>query len=154
MLTQVHSRFAFDNRVEEEFRRWQRYQRPLSFAIWDVDNFKSINDSYGQKAGDRALYKLAQLVRLHIRESDFLARTDGDEFVILVPGLIVEQATEIMEKIRSSVESAGFNYRGQRVPITISYGVTEFREHDEPDSVYQRADQALNQAKSGKSNAA
>ena len=148
-LTQVHSRYAYNHRVDEEFGRWLRYGQPLSFAIWDVDHFKSINDTFGYKAGDRALTKLAQLVRSKLRDSDFLARVGGEEFVVLMPGLGTKQSSQAIEKLIATVETAGFNYQGKRVPITISSGVTEFRSGDKPDIVYGRADRALYDAKSG-----
>lgn len=148
-LTQVHSRYAYDHRVDEEFGRWLRYGQPLSFAIWDVDHFKSINDTFGHKAGDRALAKLAQLVRSNLRDSDFLARIGGEEFVVLMPGLGAEQSSQAIEKLISIIEAAGFNYQGKRVPITVSCGITEFRSGDKPDIVYGRADRALYDAKSG-----
>ena len=148
-LTQVHSRYAYNHRVDEEFGRWLRYGQPLSFAIWDVDHFKSINDTFGHKAGDRALTKLAQLVRSNLRDSDFLARVGGEEFVVLMPGLGAEQSSQAIEKLIGTIETAGFNYQGKRVPITISSGVTEFRSGDKPDIVYGRADRALYDAKSG-----
>ncbi len=148
-LTQVYSRYAYERRAEEECRRAQRYQRPLSFVIWDIDHFKSVNDSYGHRAGDRALRKLAQFVRSRVRESDFLARVGGEEFVILFPDLGLEPASRAVEKLRMRVERAGFNYRGERVPITISCGLTELRPGDDPESVYERADRALYRAKGG-----
>ena len=109
---------------------------------------KKVNDSYGHKAGDRALTKLAQLVRSNLRDSDFLARIGGEEFVVLMPGLGVEQASKAITKLLTTVEAAGFNHQGKRVPITISSGVTEFRSGDQPDIVYGRADRALYEAKS------
>ncbi len=148
-LTQVHSRYAYNHRIDEEFARWLRYGHPLSFAIWDVDRFKNINDTFGHKAGDRALTKLAQLVRSNLRDSDFLARVGGEEFVVLMPGLGADQASKAIEKLITTIEAAGFNYRGKRVPITISSGLTEFRSGDKPDIVYGRADGALYDAKSG-----
>lgn len=147
-LTQVHSRFAYDHRIAEEHRRWQRYQRPSSYAIWDVDHFKSVNDTYGHKAGDRALCKLAQFVRANIREGDFLARVGGEEFVIVMPGLASKRAAEVIEKLRRRIEIAGFNYGGKRVPITVSFGITQFRDDDDSNSIFERADQALYRAKS------
>ena len=147
-LTQVHSRYAYDHRVDEEFGRWLRYGNPLSFAIWDVDHFKTVNDTFDHKAGDRALTKLARLVRSSLRDSDFLARIGGEEFVVLMPGLGADQSSKAIGKLITVVETAGFNYQGQPVPITISSGVTEFRSGDKPDIVYGRADRALYEAKS------
>ena len=110
-LTQVHSRYAYDHRVDEEFGRWLRYGQPLSFAIWDVDHFKSINDTFGHKAGDRALTKLAQLVPSNLRDSDFLARVGGEEFVVLMPGLEAEQSSQAIEKLIATIETAGSTIR-------------------------------------------
>ena len=111
-LTQVHSRYAYDHRLNEEFARWQRYGTPLSFAIWDVDHFKKVNDTFGHKAGDRALTKLAKLVRANLRDSDFLARIGGEEFVLLMPGLAAEQSSQVVRKLIATIGEAGFNFQG------------------------------------------
>jgi diguanylate cyclase len=74
-----------DSRMAEEFDRWGRYQSRLSYTIWDIDHFSKVNDSFGHKAGDRALQALAQIVKAQIRESDFLARIGDEEFIILFP---------------------------------------------------------------------
>ena len=148
-LTQVDNRYSYERQIHEEFERWRRYHQPVSFAIWDVDRFKAVNDTFGHQAGDQALTRLAQIVRSNLRESDFLARIGGEEFVVLMPGVDAEQATLVMEKLRRNVELTGFHLKRRRTPITISCGITELRPGDSPASVYERADQALYRAKTG-----
>ena len=148
-LTKVHSRYAYEKRLGEEFNRWQRYRQPLSFVIWDIDRFKSINDNYGHKAGDRLLQMVARLLARNSRQSDFLARIGGEEFVMLLPGANAAEALMIANKLRRVVAETDFHYRNKPRPVTVSGGVTEFRDGDSPDGVYQRADAALYKAKNG-----
>jgi len=146
-LTGVHSRYAYEQRLEEEYQRWQRHAQPLTFSIWDVDLFKRINDTCGHDAGDRLLRGIADILGHHKRVEDFLARIGGEEFVLLLPMTAIEAAKTVTEKIRAAVERTEFRHHGQHVPVTISCGLTEFRASDTPTAVYERADAALYQAK-------
>ncbi len=146
-LTGVHSRYAYEQRLEEEYQRWQRHAQPLTFSIWDVDLFKRINDTCGHDAGDRLLRGIADILGHHKRVEDFLARIGGEEFVLLLPMTELEAAKTVTEKIRAAVERTEFRHHGQHVPVTISCGLTEFRASDTPTVVYERADAALYQAK-------
>jgi diguanylate cyclase len=146
-LTGVHSRYAYEQRLEEEYQRWQRHAQPLTFSIWDVDLFKRINDTCGHDAGDRLLRGIADLLGRHKRVEDFLARIGGEEFVLLLPMTALDAAKIVTEKVRAAVERTEFRHHGQHVPVTISCGLTEFRAGDTPTVVYERADQALYQAK-------
>ena len=146
-LTNVPNRLGYDKQVAQEFSRWQRYNSPLSILVCDIDFFKKINDSYGHKAGDRALMAIAKSMDLHIRETDYLARVGGEEFVVLLPETNLQQAEVVAEKLRKGVESCAFVYDGQPVPITISGGIAEFSTGDQVDDVYVRADKALYRAK-------
>ena len=146
-LTGVHSRYAYEQRLEEEYQRWQRHAQPLTFSIWDVDLFKRINDTCGHDAGDRLLRGIADILGRHKRVEDFLARIGGEEFVLLLPMTAIEAAKTVTEKIRAAVEHTEFRHHGQHVPVTISCGLTEFRAGDTPTVVYERADGALYQAK-------
>lgn len=146
-LTKVHSRFAYEKRLAEEFSRWRRHGQPLGFVIWDIDRFKAINDNYGHKVGDRLLQMVARLLARHTRQSDFLARIGGEEFVMLLPGAGAEETMGVAQKLRQVVADTGFHYRREPRPVTLSAGITEFREGDRPDDVYQRADAALYRAK-------
>ncbi len=146
-LTNVPNRLGYEKQVAQEFSRWQRYNSPLSMLVCDIDFFKRINDSYGHKAGDRALLAIAKSMDLHIRETDYLARVGGEEFVVLLPETSLEEAKMVAEKLRKGVETCPFVYDGKPVPITISGGIAEFAAGDKVDEVYVRADNALYMAK-------
>ncbi len=146
-LTGLHNRTAYDNRLEEEIARWKRYRNDLSLILLDVDHFKHVNDSYGHKAGDRVLEVIGTLVHQTIRESDYPARYGGEEFVILLPQTDLEGAQAVAEKLRLAVQTKHFQYANQRVSITASCGLARFRESDSADSLFERADRALYQAK-------
>jgi len=146
-LTEIPNRLAYDQKAEEEIARWKRFNNPLSLAIWDVDLFKKVNDTYGHKAGDKVLKTIAQLLNGRIRETDFLARFGGEEFVMLLPGTIEEETLRLVNDLREKVESCGFHYHGDSVKITVSCGVSSFREGDTLEQVFERADQALYKAK-------
>jgi diguanylate cyclase len=146
-LTGAHSRYAYDRRLEEEFQRWQRQSQPLSFAVWDIDHFKRVNDSFGHEAGDRLLRGVADLLGRHKRAEDFLARLGGEGFVLLLPMTPLEAAVAVAEKLRIAIEATAFRHHGEPVSVTISSGLTEFRAGDTPTTVYERADRAMYQAK-------
>lgn len=146
-LTGIPNRFAYNERLAQEVARWKRYHNPLVLSVWDVDNFKRINDSYGHQAGDKVLTVIAKLLQDKVRETDFAARFGGEEFVLLLPETDMEKASVVAEHIRKSVEACEFHYRGNPVPITISCGLSQFREGDTPEQVFARADAALYKAK-------
>lgn len=146
-LTGIPNRFAYNERLQQEVARWRRYQSPLVLAVWDVDRFKSINDTFGHQAGDKVLTVIAKLLHKQVRETDFVARYGGEEFVLLLPETELENAAVVTEQIRKSVESCEFHFRGDPVPITISCGMSEFRDGDSAEQVFSRADAALYKAK-------
>jgi diguanylate cyclase len=119
--------------------------------VWDVDDFKSINDRFGHQAGDKALRVIAQSLKARLRETDFIARFGGEEFVCLLCGAEGMEALRVAEDMRRSVESNAFHSQGRPVSVTISCGLATFRQGDTLDDVFSRADLALYQAKkSGK----
>jgi len=146
-LTQIPNRLAYNERLQAEYARWKRYKTPLVYTVWDVDNFKRINDTYGHQAGDKVLRVVAKLLRSQVRETDFIARFGGEEFVVLLPETQLAEAVKVADALRSSVEQCEFHHRKQRVPITISCGLTELREGDTAEEAFARADAALYQAK-------
>ncbi len=148
-LTQVFNRAAFDERLELEYKRWLRYQTPLCLAIIDIDHFKSVNDRFGHLAGDKALKVIARAMSRTLRETDFIARYGGEEFVILLPGVDESSCMTPLEKIKSVVKNIPFRFKDDKVEITISIGVTLFRSGDSSMDVFERADQALYEAKNG-----
>ena len=146
-LTGIPNRLAYDERLGQEIKRSRRTGEPLAIAVWDVDRFKSLNDTYGHKAGDKVLRVLAQHLAQHVRETDFVARYGGEEFVTLFIATPEKDALSVAEGLRGAIERLGFHFRDTPVTITASCGVTGLRENDTPDSLFDRADKALYRAK-------
>ena len=146
-LTGIPNRLAYEQRLQQEVARWKRFSTPLVLLVWDVDLFKSVNDNYGHKAGDRVLKKLAVTLHDGIRETDFAGRFGGEEFVMLMTGSKVEDCKTVADKLRKQVEGIGFHFRGKKVIVTASCGLSEFREGDTPEQLFERADKALYLAK-------
>ena len=149
VLTQLPNREAYQQRVAQEFDRWQRYGRPLSMAVCDIDHFKRINDNYGHLAGDKVLRIVAKSLVKRLRKTDFIARYGGEEFVILLPETDQEQSLKVVEGVREAIANCPFHFKDTPVTITMSFGVTGFIEGDKLDGVFERADKALYQAKGG-----
>ncbi len=128
--------------------------QPLALILMDIDNFKSVNDTYGHPAGDYILKKTAMVVQSVIRlkrpvkEADFAARYGGEEFIVMVRGEMRSAAEKVGERIRQAVEKTRFEWDGKVIAVTLSAGVSQLR-HDEkiPDRMVRRADEALYQAK-------
>ncbi len=146
-LTGLHNRLAYDERVMQEFARWKRYGQSMVLMMIDVDHFKSVNDTYGHKAGDKALVLISDQLRNHLRESDFLARFGGEEFVVLMPETDIESAVIAAEKLRAAVEKCQFHYQNAQVSITVSAGLAQLRKDDSSESLFKRADAAMYRAK-------
>jgi len=128
---------------------------PLAVILTDIDNFKSINDTYGHPAGDLILKKTAHIVQSVIRlkrpakEMDLVARYGGEEFIVMLRGAPLDQAaTRVGERIRVAIEKARFEWEGKVIAVTISVGVSALRPDEKvPDFMVRRADEALYQAK-------
>lgn len=124
--------------------------------LFDVDDFKRINGSYGHLFGDKVLVRIVQTVQEEIRNSDVLARYGGDEFIILVPNSSLESVHHLIERIRQKIERLVFRERQAEIKITISAGVASMQSHiNTPTKLVQEADNALYNAKqAGKNRAA
>ncbi|MDP3875371.1 MAG: GGDEF domain-containing protein [Methylobacter sp.] len=146
-LTGLPNRNAYNERMETELARWKRYHSPLSIIVWDIDHFKNINDNYGHKAGDKVLLLIAKQLSDHSRATDFISRFGGEEFTMLLPNTDKKSALVLANQLRQTIEKTGFNASGTSVAITISCGVTEFIANDTEETAFERADQALYQAK-------
>lgn len=147
LLTQLPNREAWQERLSFEFNRWKRYRNPLSVAVIDIDHFKRVNDSYGHKAGDRVLQLVARELRNRLRTTDFLARFGGEEFVVVFPETDSDTARDVLDSLRSHVAKLPFHFGGKPVQVTLSAGVSGFRDDDNEDRVFERADRALYIAK-------
>ncbi len=150
-LTRLANRKSFDERFAQEVERRSRTDLPVAMLLWDLDNFKVINDTYGHRAGDRVLQRVATCFMAGLSAEDFVARIGGEEFVVLLTGLTAERALAIADQLRASVEALRFHVRGTPVKVTVSCGLTELRATDPVGAAFDRADAALYRAKrSGK----
>ncbi|MGF6491220.1 diguanylate cyclase [Pseudomonas frederiksbergensis] len=146
-LTGLPNRAAWSERLEHETGQWQQHGTTLLLAMLDLDHFKRINDNYGHLAGDKVLKIIANVLRKRLRGTDFIARFGGEEFVLLMPATLPMVGAKLLETLRASIEACPFHFKGERVTITISIGLTAFRTGEHSDLVLKRADQALYRAK-------
>lgn len=147
-LTGAMNRRAYDKRIKEELTRFARYKRVFSMLLFDVDHFKNINDTYGHAIGDKCLQVIIERAKPLLRETDMLARYGGEEFIVLLPETDKAGATEVAEKLRTTVESVEFIHRKEIVKITISVGVSEVLETDKVAAdLFGRVDMAVYEAK-------
>ncbi|MBB3103820.1 GGDEF domain-containing protein [Azomonas macrocytogenes] len=146
-LTGLPNRAALGDRLDLEVARWQRYGGDLLLAIMDIDHFKNINDTYGHLAGDKVLRIIASKWRLRLRKTDFIARYGGEEFVLLLPATTIEAGRQVLDDLRRGTEECPFHFKGERILVTVSTGLTFFGGQDVPERVFERADQALYRAK-------
>lgn len=143
-LTGAYNRMKFDSFLENEIKRCNRYAHPMTLAMLDIDHFKSVNDRHGHAGGDTALCQLVSLVRGQIRESDVLARWGGEEFMILFIEATLDESRQVAEKLRQGIESHAFDVVGK---LTCSIGLTQMLNDDTPESLNDRVDEALYEAK-------
>jgi diguanylate cyclase len=146
-LTGLPNRAAWSERLEQEVGQWQQQGNSLMLAMLDLDHFKRINDNYGHLAGDKVLKIIATVLRKRLRGTDFIARFGGEEFVLLLPSTVPAAGMKLLEHLRASIEACPFHFKGERVTITISMGLTGFKPGEHSDLVLKRADQALYRAK-------
>ena len=120
---------------------------PISFIMCDIDHFKSVNDSYGHSAGDKVLQSFAAMLQGEIRKSDVVARYGGEEFLIILSHVDCRQTREIAEKLREKTSALSVIYGKDTIPITASFGVSEFDSTQTIEATIKRADKALYLAK-------
>ena len=145
-LTGVQNRLAMQQALEREVDLARRQQAPLSMLVIDADHFKRFNDEYGHAFGDDVLRALANAAAATIRRSDLLYRYGGEEFVVLAAHTKALGAQMLAERIREAVASIR-TIRGREVKLSVSIGVAELAEGDTADSLFERADEAMYQAK-------
>ncbi|RWU26991.1 hypothetical protein DM813_03930 [Pseudomonas alkylphenolica] len=146
-LTGLPNRAAWSERVDQEVQQWQEQGGHLLMAILDLDHFKRINDSYGHQAGDKVLKIVASVLRKRLRARDFIARFGGEEFVLLIPQTGMAAGCQLAEALRAAIEACPFHFKGERVTITLSIGISAFRSGERSEGVLKRADEALYRAK-------
>lgn len=147
-LTGLFNRRALEERARREVLLAQRTGRPLSLVLFDVDDFKAINDTHGHKAGDRVLQALARAIGQGVRGHDIVARYGGEEFLVLLPDTDGDRAVELAERLRQALRGLGLAESGQPVPVAASFGVASLGEPEEDwDGLVVAADRALYRAK-------
>ncbi len=147
-LTNLHNRRYLTDFLERELARARRHARPLSVLMFDIDKFKSINDTHGHLCGDAVLRELSHRLRPTTRREDLLTRYGGEEFCVVLVETDHPQAMGAGERIRRTVEGAVFDFDGENIPVTVSVGVaTASPEHETPDLLLQAADANLYHAK-------
>jgi diguanylate cyclase (GGDEF)-like protein/PAS domain S-box-containing protein len=148
-LTGLYNRRALNDQLRQEIGRAKRYGCDLSLILCDIDLFKSVNDTYGHTAGDRALQAVSQALRQSLRNSDMIGRYGGDEFMIILPETPLEGARILAEKVRAAVKALDLAARGnERIRLSLSIGVASCRSPEESvDSLLALADTALYAAK-------
>ncbi len=147
-LTGVANKRALRIRLKDELQRFTRYKHFFSMLLFDIDNFKEINDKYGHWAGDKCLKEIIKRIKPILRDTDLLARWGGDEFVVLFPGTELDSAVAVAERIRKSIENIRFVYQRQEICMTVSIGVTEVNTADQSqEMIFNRVDKAMYKAK-------
>ena len=150
-LTGVLNRRGLDDAMVREIARAQRGGVELSVALLDIDNFKSLNDTYGHYVGDSALQHLVKVIKETIRPTDIVTRFGGEEFVILLPDTSLDQAAATIARLQRMLTKQFFLGNNERLLITFSAGVSLFKKDEVQATVLNRADQAMYLAKkSGK----
>jgi two-component system, cell cycle response regulator len=141
----------FNNRNDLEVKKSKITGQPLSLIVFDLDHFKKLNDNYGHDAGDYVLKEMAEVIRENgVRENDVFARYGGEEFVILLPNTNLKQSFEIAERLRKVVESHDFIYENNKLPVTASIGVSDYRKGVATGTdLFKRADEAVYKSKEG-----
>lgn len=143
-LTGLPNREAYDRHLREAMAT---PDRGICLAVCDVDWFKELNDRYGHLAGDKVLKILSREFGSCLRSDDFVARYGGEEFVIVMPATRLEEAQTRLESLREAVEAIPFHFKRESVSVTVSVGLTACHDDDNPDTLFDRADQAMYRAK-------
>jgi diguanylate cyclase (GGDEF)-like protein len=148
VLTGLVNRRQFNSQLDAEIARAKRYRGPLSLALFDIDDFKKVNDFYGHPTGDRILQELGLLISNNVRESDISARYGGEEFALILPETGQIDAYELLERLRAMIERTVFCLPDNPMTVTISVGVAQLdAEEAKSYELIEKADAALYQAK-------
>lgn len=123
-LTGLDNRRHLEDRIAEMFEHAKRLNEPFALVMCDLDRFKSVNDTYGHQAGDAVLKQFAKILRGEVREIDRAGRYGGEEFMLLLPGTVLDAAVTFAERVRKAVEEHTFTFDGTSIHRTASFGVS------------------------------
>ncbi|MEN3042163.1 MAG: diguanylate cyclase, partial [Fervidobacterium sp.] len=150
-LTGISNRRMVFNFIQKQFEFAKRYKRKFSIMIMDIDHFKRINDTYGHQTGDKVLKHIVKLVEKRLRSSDIIGRYGGEEYIIVLPETDASHGRLLAEDLRNMIYNSEFDYKGVKIKITASFGISEFDFNEvnlTVDELVKRADIALYQSKS------
>ncbi|MDR9826061.1 diguanylate cyclase [Vibrio sp. FNV 38] len=125
-LTNLFNRISWEQSLKSEFERLLCAYRPSTLVMFDIDNFKNINDSFGHHIGDEVIRATAKILKKSVRKSDVCGRYGGEEFTVLLPDTCAEQAHQFAERLRKNLEQTVIEYEGQKVQFTVSLGVCQY----------------------------
>lgn len=147
-LTGLLTRRAFENEADRLLQLCTRHRHPLNLIYFDLDHFKSINDTYGHHAGDKVLKAVSETCRGYLRQSDVFGRLGGEEFAVLLPETEESGAILVAEKLRMAISAMRFTFNGDTIAVTSSFGLStqKDRKYDLP-TLISRADAAMYEAK-------
>ena len=143
-LTQIYNRVKLSEMFRGIFFNAKKYNTIVTIILFDIDHFKQINDNYGHNVGDKVLRELSSLVRSLLREEDIFARWGGEEFVIVLEGVSLQETKKLASHLREEIEKFPFDIVEH---ITCSFGVTQFTQSDTESLFFERVDKALYEAK-------
>lgn len=147
-LTEIYNQRKFSEDLDQEFSRAQRYERPLSLVLFDIDRFKDVNDRFGHLCGDFTLKRIAVLVKDELRPEQVFARVGGEEFAVLCPETDEHGAYALAERLRDRIATAPFRFAEVEVKVRCSFGVAGRRaDLANADELYALADRALYRSK-------
>jgi diguanylate cyclase (GGDEF)-like protein len=150
-LTGLYNRRYFEERLGMEAEKFFRSGSSLSLIMVDVDHFKKVNDTFGHGAGDKALCRIASLLKGSVRKKDVVARYGGEEFILILPEAGLKESSMIAERIRRLVESTPLDVERRQIRLTVSMGICSFPTHQakSKEELVEQADVALYNAKRG-----
>jgi len=151
-LTGILNRRGLDSAFMRETARSARHYIPLCYALLDIDNFKKLNDTHGHEVGDGALKYLVQSIKETTRPEDVVSRYGGEEFVVLLPNTGIQEAFEVLSRVRRNLTKKLFLHNNDRLLITFSAGIAQFQSGETQESIFKRADEALYRAKNAGKN--
>jgi len=147
-LTGLYNRHYLSERLDAEISHALRKNYPIAFLLMDLDHFKSINDTYGHQAGDLTLIAAAHAIRTHIRQSDIVCRYGGEEFMIIMPEIGMEDALQRAEYFRKCIDELRIEHESRSIHITASVGIAVYPiQGTDGDKILSMADTAMYQAK-------
>jgi diguanylate cyclase (GGDEF)-like protein len=146
-LTSALSKRGFEEELKRAEESFKRYGTNYSICFFDIDYFKIINDTYGHDAGDVILKSVGELFKRYTREVDIVGRYGGEEFIVVLPNIDLTGAIKFANKIRKIIKSNRFIYKGERIDVSISGGVSERKDYRNLEEAINAADEMLYKAK-------